>query len=402
MSLPRIAPKRKLVQWLTTLLALGIPFVRVGGESLLRLDAASRTLFFFGAGIRIEEFYLFLLAVLILVFGFLFITMVFGRVWCGWFCPQTTVTDLAEFIDRKAAELVPGKFLANLVRQLCYLVLSFLVAANLVWYFIPPAEFLSRLLAGEIGLVAGSSLGAIFLLLYFDLVFVRRAFCKMVCPYGRIQLLAMDRSTLTLEFDPVLADVCIHCGACERACPMGIDIKDGLQIECINCGRCLDACRKVMDKRGAGGLIHYTFGTAAEGGGHPLNSKSLLLAGVILLLGIIMGTGIATRPEATIKVQSGGEVRRLVAGAVINSQTAYVENRSARDAIFEIFPVAPAGFTVVLLGPVKDIRLPANGNRRVDFIVKFSPVPATSRLVDLRLLREGKTVAVTAVTLHVK
>jgi polyferredoxin len=401
MSLPSIAPKRKLVQWLSTLLILGIPFVRVGGESLLRLDASSRTLYFFGAGIRIEEFYLFLLAVLILVFGFLFITMVFGRVWCGWFCPQTTVTDLAEFIDRKAAALVPGKFPATLVRQLCYLLLSFLVAANLVWYFIPPAEFMTRLLAGDIGLVAGSSLVTISLVLYFDLVYVRRSFCKLVCPYGRIQLLAMDRSTLTLEFDPSLADACIHCGACERACPMGIDIKDGLQIECINCGRCLDACRKVMAKRG-GGLIHYTFGTAAEGGGHPLNSKSVLLAGVILLLGIILGTGVATRPEATIKVRSGGEVRRVVAGAVINSQTAYVENRSARDAIFEIFPVAPPGVTVVLLGPVKGIRLPANGNQRVDFIVKVSPVPATATPVDLHLRREGKTVAVAAVTLRVK
>lgn len=253
MSTPRIAPKRKLVQWLSTLLLLGIPFVRAGGESLLRLDAASRTLFFFGATVRIEEFYLFLLAVLILVFGFLFTTMVFGRVWCGWLCPQTAVTDLAEFIDRQADSLLPGKFLPALVKQLCYLLLSFTVAANLVWYFIPPAEFFPRLLGGEIGMVAGITLVSVFLLLYFDLVLVRRVFCKTVCPYGRLQLLTMDRNTLTLEFDVALKDACIRCGACERACPMGIDIKDGLQIECINCGRCLDACRGVMEKRGRGG-----------------------------------------------------------------------------------------------------------------------------------------------------
>ncbi len=87
MSLSRIAPKRKLVQWLVTLLLLGLPFGRMGGESLFRLDAASRTLLFLGSRVRIEEFYLFLLAVLILVFVFLFVTMVFGRVWCGWLCP---------------------------------------------------------------------------------------------------------------------------------------------------------------------------------------------------------------------------------------------------------------------------------------------------------------------------
>src|SRR5689334_6220460 len=125
MALPKIAPKRKLVQWLSTILLLGIPFMRVGGESLLRLDAASRTLHFFGASIRIEEFYLFLLAVLILVFGFLFITMVFGRVWCGCFCPQTTVTDLAEFIDRQTDSRITVKFFAGLVKQFGYLLISF-------------------------------------------------------------------------------------------------------------------------------------------------------------------------------------------------------------------------------------------------------------------------------------
>src|SRR5512136_440770 len=97
----RITPQRETVQWLSTLLLLLIPFVRVGGESLLRLDASSRTLHFFGAAIRIEEFYLVLLIILVFVFAFLFITMVFGRVWCGWLCPQTTLTDLVEAADRR-------------------------------------------------------------------------------------------------------------------------------------------------------------------------------------------------------------------------------------------------------------------------------------------------------------
>jgi cytochrome c oxidase accessory protein FixG len=404
MFLPRIAPKRKLVQWLSTLLLLGIPFVRMGGESLLRLDAASRTLLFFGATIRIEEFYLFLLAVLILVFGFLFVTMVFGRIWCGWLCPQTTVTDLAEFIDRQCYSRLPGKFLPGLVKQLSYLLLSFIVAANLIWYFIPPAEFFPRLLGGEIGMVAGTTLVAVFLLFYLDLLFVRRLFCKTVCPYGRIQLLTMDRNTLTLEFDPRTAAACLHCGACEKACPMGIDIKDGLQIECINCGRCLDACRGVMVKGGRGGLIHYTFGVAAQGGGRPLNGRSLLLAGVIVLLCIIMAAAVMTRQEATIKVQrgGGGEVRVLAEGGVINFYSAYLENRAAIPGTFSLSVAPAAGYRLELIGPVMEIRLPANANRRVDFIVKLTPVPAAPREVELRLLREGRTVAVTPLTLLVK
>ncbi len=404
MPFSRIASKRKLVQWLATLLLMGLPFGRMGGESLFRLDAASRTLLFFGSRVRIEEFYLFLLAVLILVFGFLFVTMVFGRVWCGWLCPQTTVTDLAEFIDRRIDARVKGKFLAGLLQHFWYLLVSGTIAANLVWYFTPPYEFFPRLMAGEIGMVAGITLVSVFLFIYLDLVLVRSVFCKTVCPYGRLQLLTMDRNTLTLEFDPRLTAACIRCGACVRACPMGIDIGNGLQIECINCGRCLDACRQVMAQRGRGGLIHYTFGRPDEGGDHPVNGKSLLLGGVVVLLCAVMGVGIATRKDATIKVQRGGagEVRRLADGAVVNVFTVYLENRSAEPATFELTLAAPAGLSVELLGPVKSIRLPANANRRVDCIVKVTPAPVAPQKLGLRLMRDGKMVAVAPITLLVR
>jgi len=397
MSHSRIAPKRALVQWLATILLLVLPFIRFGGDSLLRLDAGSRTLLFFGASIRIEEFYLFLIAVLIIVFGFLFVTMLFGRVWCGWFCPQTTVTDLAEFIDRKADNLFTGRFAANLAKQFSYILISFIIAANLIWYFIPPTEFISRFAGGEIGTVAGITMIVVFALVYLDLVLVRRVFCSTVCPYGRIQLLAMDRNTLTLEFDPSLKKMCISCASCERSCPMGIDIKDGLQIECINCGRCLDACREVMTKLGREGLIHYTFGIKADGGGRPLNRKSLLLGGIIVLLCSVLAFGILSRKGATIKIQraANGEVRRLPEGAVINFYSAYIENRTITSGIFALSIAPVAGFRAELIGPVTNIRLPANSNRRVDLVVKVSPVPHSRQELELQLERDGNTIAVT-------
>ena len=404
MPLPRVASKRKLVQWLSTLLLLGLPFVRVGGESLLRLDAASRTLFFFGARVRIEEFYLFLLAILIFVFAFLFVTMVFGRVWCGWLCPQTTLSDLSDFIDRRVAAAIPGKYLRGAALHLFYLLLSGIVAANLVWYFISPYDFFPRLLEGRIGMVAGITLVSTFVLIYGDLVLIRRSFCRTVCPYGRIQLLTMDRNTLTLEFDPGLSHLCLRCGACERACPTGIDIRNGLQVECINCGRCLDACRGVMERRDGGGLIHYTFGRREEGGGRPLNGRSLLFAGITLLLCIVLVVGIATRKEATIKVERGrvGVVRRLADGALINSFSAYLENRADAPATFTLTVAPIGGLRMELLGPVADLRLAANANRRIDFIVKVAPAPVEPRSVELRLVRDGQVVAVAPVTLLAK
>jgi cytochrome c oxidase accessory protein FixG len=399
----RIAPRRKLVQWLSTLLLLGIPFLRLGGESLLRLDAGSRTVFFFGASIRIEEFYLFLIAVLIVVFGFLCATMLFGRVWCGWLCPQTTLGDLSDWIDRKSA-LIPLRGAALLVRQCSYLALALLVSANLVWYFIPPGEFFARLASGEIGPVAGMALAGTSLLVYLDLALVRRTFCKTVCPYGRIQLLTIERSTLTLEFDPRLREVCIRCGACVRACPMGIDIRDGLQIECINCGRCLDACRGVMAPRGRDGLIHYTFGDPAQGGGKPLNRRTLLLAGVIALLSVLLALGIATRQEATLKVQraAGGAVKVLSDGSLVNFYAVYLENRATAPGTFSLEAGELPGHRVELIGPVRELRLAANANRRVDLVLKVSPAPAGRCELQLKLVRGGKSVASTALPVLVQ
>jgi len=399
----RIAPKRKLVQWLTTLLLLGIPFLRVGGESLLRLDAASRSILFFGASLRIEEFYLFLLAVLIFVFGFLFVTMLFGRVWCGWLCPQTALGDLADWIDRSASRIA-APAVAFLLRQFCYLFLSCLVAANLVWYFIAPGDFFARLWAGELGPVAGISLACTSVLIYLDLALVRRTFCKTVCPYGRIQLLTMDRSTLTLEFDPKQKDVCLRCGACVRACPTGIDIRKGLQIECINCGRCLDACRDIMEKRGRGGLIHYTFGETDLGGGRPLNRRTLVLAGLIALLSVFLGYGLTHRQEATLKVQraGNGEVKRLPDGSLVNFYAVYLENRSKLAGSYDLEAGELPGHRVELIGPVRGLSLAPNANRRVDLVLKVSPAPPGTRQVKLKLLRGGRTIAEASLPLLVQ
>ncbi len=404
MNQPRLTPKRLVVQWLSSLLILLIPFVRVGGESLLRLDASSRTLHIFGAAIRIEEFYLLLIITLLFVVVFLFVTMVFGRVWCGWLCPQTTLTDLVEAVDRRIGKLVSSSLMSAVLRHAVYLFLAFLVSSNLIWYFIPPAEYFQRLAAVELGIVAGISLVAVSILVWSDLVFIRRYFCKAICPYGRIQLMAMDANTLMLEFDPVEAHRCIRCNSCVKVCPTGIDIRKGLQVECINCGRCLDACRTVLNRLNQTGIMHYTFGHRSEGGGRPVNARSMLLAAGIIVLFTVLAIATTHRSEATIKISRGGDgaVRRLPDGAVVNFYTAYLENRSREAGVFTIAVVEKPGYRVQLLGPTKQIRIAANENRRVDFMAMVTPAPPVAEQLDLHLERNGFTVAVARLPLLVK
>jgi cytochrome c oxidase accessory protein FixG len=404
MQQPRLAPQRQAVQWLSTLLLLLIPFMRVGGESLLRLDAPTRTLYFFGAAIRIEEFYLVLLISLIFVFIFLFVTMLFGRVWCGWFCPQSTLIDFLESVERWIKKYLGQTIVTSVLRQLVAAALAFLVASNLIWYFIAPVDYLQRLLSGNLGLVAGIALVTVGLLVWGDLVFIRRMFCRAICPYGRIQLMAMDVNTLTLEFDPDEAHRCIRCNSCTRVCPTGIDIRKGFQVECINCGRCLDACRAVLNRLKQPGIIHYTFGRRSTGGGRPLNPRSLLLALLILVLSGMLLFATAHRSEGTIKVGRGGDgaVKRLPDGGVVNFYTAYLENRSRVAAIYTLAVAAPGGEKVELLGPTAGLRVAANENRRVDFMVKVTPVPAAPEKLIFRLLRGGGKIAEAEMTLLVK
>lgn len=395
MQQTRLAPKREAVQWLSTLLLLIVPFVRVGGESLLRLDASSRTLHFFGAAIRIEEFYLVLLISLLFVFIFLFVTMVFGRVWCGWLCPQTSLVDLLEAVELRLRKFFGESLVTTVARHFVAAALAFLVASNLVWYFIPPGEYLQRLLSGTLGPVAGISLFSVGIIVWADLIFVRRYFCKAICPYGRIQLMAMDRNTLTLEFDPDEACRCIGCDSCVRVCPTGVDIRDGFQVECINCGRCLDACRAVLNRLYQPGIMHYTFGRRLDGGGRPVNARSLLLATVLGILAVILAVAIINRSEATIKISRGGDgaVRRLPNGGVVNFYTAYLENRSRSASVYDITASNVPGHQVELLGPTRQVRIAPNENRRVDFMARVTPVPATPLNLVFSLSREGTPVA---------
>ena len=404
MQQSRLAPKREAVQWLTTLFLLIIPFVRVGGESLLRLDASSRTLYFFGAAIRIEEFYLVLLISLLFVFVFLFITMVFGRVWCGWFCPQSTLIDLLEALERRIKKRAGQAGVAGFARFIAAAFLAFLVASNLIWYFIPPFEYLHRLLAGELGAVAGITLSTVSVLVWVDLTFIRRYFCKAICPYGRIQLMAMDVNTLTLEFDPAHAHRCIRCNSCIKVCPTGIDIRNGFQVECINCGRCLDACRGILNRMKQPGIMHYTFGRRAEGGGKPVNPRSLLLATLIISLSVVLAFATAHRAEGTIKVNRGGDgaIRLLPDGGVVNFFTAYLENRSRTAAVYKIRVAGTTGKKVELLGPTDGIKVDANENRRVDFMVRVTPAPQAPEKLKLLLLRGDVQMAEAEITLLVK
>ena len=308
------------------LVALGLPFVRVGGESALRLDVPAGRLHAFGASFAIDEAFVLLAATLLLTAGFLLVTLLLGRVWCGWACPQTVLGDLTSWVvpERRARPRRGRRPLGFLAVA----AVSAIVSADILWYFVPPQELLARLAAGKLGPVLAGSWWALFAILFLDLAWLRATFCATVCPYAKLQGVLFDRSTLVVAYDTRRAADCVDCGACVRVCPTGIDIRDGLQMECIACAECIDACAPVMAKlRRPPDLVGYFHGEPGRRA-RPLRPAVLALAAATAASAALLVGVVAARELLDLSAvpELAFAPRRTPDGGAVNAYSVALEN----------------------------------------------------------------------------
>lgn len=250
---------RRMTQTAQAIFMLGVPFLKINGESALRFDIPTMRLHVFGCAIGMQEFYIVLIASIFLTLMIAFVTLVFGRIWCGWLCPQTVIVDLTSYI-KKSRDKIPG-----IVSSLGLLAVSTVIAASLIWYFVSPYEFFPRLMSGNLSAMIWTFWIGLTVVMFFNFAYLRHKWCASVCPYAKMQSVLFDKSTLIIEMDPKRAAECIDCKNCSRVCPTNIDIRNGLDAACINCAECLDACNAVMLRKDKKGLIHYAFGNGGEG-----------------------------------------------------------------------------------------------------------------------------------------
>ncbi|MFO7577450.1 MAG: 4Fe-4S dicluster domain-containing protein, partial [Pelovirga sp.] len=334
--------------------------------------------------------------------AFLLITLVSGRVWCGWACPQTTLSDSAEWVARTLSLTVRANRLIGsrwriLVAQLAYLLLALLVSTNLIWYFIEPRRFFASLWHGELPSAVLLTLLITALLIYLDIALVRRLLCREFCPYGRIQSSLVDAGTLTLQLPATEKPRCIRCHACVRACPLEIDIRQGYQIECINCGRCLDACRRIMARRGEAGLIRYRFGTDAAGIGALFNPRVVVLGLLLVFLAGALFFATWNRSAATLKVAvSPAAVSRVLAdGGQLTLFNAWINNRTTTPQEYRLSAVLATGEPLEVRGQTENILLADGANRELSLIV-ISPVQQQHYMIEFRLVNPQQQVVTTA------
>ena len=375
------APWRRAVAALEALLFLGLPFVRIGGQSALRFDVPTLRLHFFGTSIAMDEFFLVLLAALFLTFLFMALTTLLGRLWCGWACPQTVLSDLTAAIDRISDARWAGKALLYLP----VLALSALVSASLIWYFVPPGEFVGML--GTSPVVRWIFI-TLTLVIFIDLAFIRRVFCKTVCPYARMQSVMFDDRTLLIAYDLALDKECMDCAACLRACPVGLDIRDGLNMACISCTGCIDACAIKRASKGKESLVGYHWGEpdrytadryTAESDSHKADAKNTLrfgllmslLASAVFLLMLVFG--LATRADfaASLRLDekfTASAQAPASSSFAVNAYILSIRNRTLKEAVYIV-----RSDEASLVIP-EDIKLPPGGAGR---FVLYASVPTT-------------------------
>src|SRR5512139_2221588 len=281
--------RRRAVALLQGAAFLLLPFLRVRGESAYRFDIPSLRLHFFGHVLWIDEFHLFLLGLLFLLVLTIAVTVVLGRVWCGWLCPQTVIAELASF----AAGLFP-KRLRPSAKAVLLLPLSALVSLSLIGYFVPPAELARNLFRSPVLLGFFLSQWAV---IYGMVAVLGTRFCRTVCPYSMLQEGVADRETISVAFDPYRAD-CLRCDLCTRVCPVGIDVRKGNQRECIACARCIDACAGITARRELAPFIAYR-GTVRRG-------KAYLLAGATAVAALVFAAALLREPAVAFAVQWEG------------------------------------------------------------------------------------------------
>jgi len=307
---------RRTVELLQALLITGLPFLKINGESALRFDIGELKLHVFGTVIRIGEFYLLLAAILFFLLLITFVTAIFGRVWCGWLCPQTVLLDMAESIAGRF-----GLKNRDTLRKILLLPISALVSLTLIWYFVPPAETMQSLF---VSLPVTAFFIVLWIVVYVELAFLGRTFCMSVCPYAMMQNALFDKDTLVIEYDRSRDDTCMKCDSCVKVCPVGIDIKQGLSTRCIACAECIDACILKSEPRGMKPFPNYK--------GRIMRPKTFWMGGLTAAAGVLLLALLSLRPPVDFLVTRDQE--QLPEG--LNRYTWTVCNNTGRTLDLEL------------------------------------------------------------------
>ena len=288
---------RKALSWFQMIFLLSAPFIKIDGKPLIMLNVIERKFVILGKTFWTQDMYIFALLLVAFFLTIILFTAIFGRIWCGWLCPQTVFMEMLfrriEYTiegnwqaQKKLAEetMNPKKFMKKSLKYFLFFVHAWVIGNVFLAYIIGGDALIELVTDSPSKHVAGFTAMIIFTLAFFWLYsYFREQFCTFLCPYARLQSVMLDNNSIAVAYDEKRGEPrargkqrqsmnnagdCVDCGICQQVCPTGIDIRNGFpQLECINCTACIDACNNVMDRQGKPrGLISYSSKNRLETG----------------------------------------------------------------------------------------------------------------------------------------
>lgn len=364
----RYYDKRKIVSYLLLLFLFAAPFVKINGNQFLMFNVLERRFNIFGFPFFPQDFHIFVIIMIIGVVSLALFTVAFGRIFCGWICPQTI---FMEMVFRRIEYLIEGdrnaqiklnkqqwnaeKIRKKTLKVVVFFIISFLIANIFLAYLIGSDTLLLYIQNGP----AAHSSTLIALLIftgvfYFVFAWFREQVCIIACPYGRMQGVLLDNKTINVAYDYVRGEGetgrgkiiktedrkasgkgdCIDCKLCVQVCPTGIDIRNGTQLECVNCTACIDECDTIMDSVGLPkGLIRYASeDEIAKKQKFVFSNRMKGYAAVLVILtGVFIGMlFLRTEVEATI-LKMPGQLFQHEGDKISNIYTYKIINKTNQD-----------------------------------------------------------------------
>ena len=361
--------RRTWVSWMLITVMFTGPFIKINGNPLLMMNIVERRFSILGQLFWPQDMVIFAVAMLTFITSIIIFTTAFGRLWCGWTCPQTV---MMEMVFRKLEYLIEGDALAQkkldaapwTPRKVAkksfklgvFFVLSFIIGNTLLAYIIGSEELIHIIRDHPLNHVGGLTFMILFTLLFFAIFArFREQACTYICPYGRFQSAMLDENTMVVAYDHKRGEKrerlqhnealvqriakgngdCVDCRQCVTVCPTGIDIRNGVQMECVHCTACIDACDAVMDKVASPrGLIRYASLNSIENG-EPFRITPRMKLYAVVLTGLIalFLTLVFTRSavEATLLRAPGSLFMQTTDGKIENLYTLHLVNKTMRE-----------------------------------------------------------------------
>ena len=420
---------RTYFSWFLLGLFLGLPWLEIDGHPLFLFNILERRFIFFGVTFFPQDFHLVAIALLTFMVFVILFTVIFGRVFCGWACPQTI---FLEMLFRKIEVFIEGnhnsqkrldehtwnseKILKKTLKHTIFFALSFFIANVFLAYIIGKNELFKIIIDSPLNHLTGLAALVVFTFaFYFVFARFRELVCIVVCPYGRLQGVMLDKKSIVVAYDYLRGELrgkhqtpdekeiaksrnepvngsCIDCKICVQVCPTGIDIRNGTQLECVACTACIDACDEVMDKvQEPRGLIRYASMEGIEQGKKlKFSGRIAAYSAVLLVLLSVLVFMLVTRStiEATILRAPGLMFQENKDGTISNLYNVQVVNKSYENRALDFRLVGVKG-EIKMIG--RDLNLKPSEVAESSFFIHLPStiLKESSKKLEIEVLSNG-------------